>query len=74
MKVRLRPTREDDLDFVLGAEHSAENRSFVVPWSREQHVSAVTSEDLSHQIIESVATGAASVTSSWRAWQTRTKA
>jgi hypothetical protein len=54
MKVHLRPTRKDDLDYVLDAEHSVENHSFILPWSREQHVVAVTSEDLSHLIIESV--------------------
>lgn len=57
MEVRLRQTQDNDLDFVMGAEHSAENRSFVVPWSREQHGAAMTSEDFSHQIIESVADG-----------------
>ena len=52
MNIRLLPTSEDDLDFVLSAEQSAENRSFVSVWAREQHLGALTSEGLSHLIIE----------------------
>ena len=55
MNVRLRRTLEDDLDFVLSAEQSAENRPFVRVWTREQHLAALTSEDLSHLIIENIA-------------------
>jgi RimJ/RimL family protein N-acetyltransferase len=55
MHIRLRGTSERDLDFVLSAEQSAENRSFVTVWTREQHLGALTSEDLSHLIIESTA-------------------
>ena len=57
MNIRLRCTREDDLDFVLSAERSAENRTFVTVWRREQHLAALTSEDIVHLIIESVADG-----------------
>ncbi|MDQ3665455.1 MAG: hypothetical protein M3410_02440 [Acidobacteriota bacterium] len=46
MNIRLRHTREDDLDFVLNAEQSAENRSFVSIGTRAQHLAALTSEDL----------------------------
>ena len=53
--IRLRPTSENDLDFVLSAEQSAENRSFVSVWAREQHLDALTSQDLSHLIIENTA-------------------
>ena len=52
MNIRLRRTSEDDLDFVLSAEQSKENRPFVSAWAREQHLGALTSEDLSHLIIE----------------------
>jgi RimJ/RimL family protein N-acetyltransferase len=54
MNIRLLRTREDDLDFVLSAEQSAENRSFVSVWAREQHLGALTSKDLSHLIIENL--------------------
>ncbi|HWN12180.1 MAG TPA: GNAT family protein [Pyrinomonadaceae bacterium] len=57
MNIRLVGTRENDLEFVLSAEQSAENSSFVTVWAREQHLAALTSEDLSHLIIERVADG-----------------
>lgn len=57
MNIRFRPTIEDDLDFVLNAERSRENRPFVAVWTREQHLAALTSEDQSHLIIESIANG-----------------
>ena len=57
MNVRLRRTLEDDLDLVLRAEQSAENRAFVLLWSREQHLTALTSEDIAHLIIEELSEG-----------------
>ena len=33
--VRLRPTTPEDLRVVLEVEHSAEHRTFIVPWPRE---------------------------------------
>ena len=57
MNIRLLRTTKDDLDFVLSAEQSPENRSFVSVWEREQHLGALTSNDLSHLIIENIADG-----------------
>ena len=57
MSIRLLRTKEDDLDFVLSAEQSAENRSFVSVWVRAQHLGAVTAEDALHLIIENTADG-----------------
>lgn len=57
MNIRLLRTSKDDLDFVLSAEQSAENRAFVTVWTREQHLGALSSEDLSHLIIENTADG-----------------
>ena len=57
MNIRLLRTSEDDLDFVLSAEQSAENRAFVTVWTREQHLGALSSKDLSHLIIENTADG-----------------
>ena len=57
MSVRLFRTSENDLEFVLSAEQSAENRSFVTVWAREQHLGALASADLSHLIIENTADG-----------------
>lgn len=50
--VRLRPTTVADLDYVLSAEQSDENRVFVTSWPREQHGSALSDADLLHRIIE----------------------
>lgn len=52
MNIRLRQTTENDLDFVSCVEQNAENSSFVNVWSREQHLSAITDEDLSHFVVE----------------------
>lgn len=52
MKIRLRPTIEADLDFVIAAEQAAENRAFVGAWTRGQHRAAIESGDLSHLVIE----------------------
>ncbi len=57
MDIRLRHTRESDLDFVLAAEQDEENRPFVKVWTREQHLAALASEDISHLIIESAGDG-----------------
>ena len=55
MSIRLLRTGENDLDFVLSAEQSAENRPFVSVWLRAQHLDAVTSADVLHLIIENTA-------------------
>ena len=55
--VRLRRTREDDLDFVLDAEHREENRAFIVPWPRERHAAALRAEDLAHLVAAGAADG-----------------
>ena len=57
MNIRMRRTHEDDLDFVLSAEQSAENRVFVTVWKREQHLAALTSEEAAHFIVERVTDG-----------------
>ncbi len=50
--IRLRSTGEADLDFVLHAEQSPENRAFVTGWTRDQHREAANSNDQRHLIIE----------------------
>lgn len=50
--MKLRKTEEADLDYVLNAEHSDENRLFVTPWSREQHLHALADTDIAHLIVE----------------------
>jgi diamine N-acetyltransferase len=50
--VRLRKTTENDLDYVLGAEHSKDNSPFVIPWRREQHLQALLDPNCAHLIAE----------------------
>jgi len=50
--VLLRPTRLEDLDFVLALEQDAENRPFIGSWTREQHADAIRSPVREHWVIE----------------------
>ncbi len=50
--IKLRPTTEEDLDYVMAAERADENSSFVGQWSREQHEATFTSPKFLHFIIE----------------------
>ena len=47
--VRLRPTTDDDLEFVTVAEK--DNGPFVAQWTQEQHRAALTDSDIAHLII-----------------------
>jgi RimJ/RimL family protein N-acetyltransferase len=49
----LRPTRPEDLDFVLALERGPENTPFIGQWSREEHEAAIARADREHWIIES---------------------
>lgn len=50
--IRLRPTAEADLDFVVQAEADPDNRRFIIPWRREQHLAALGDRDIAHRIAE----------------------
>src|SRR5262245_52277548 len=52
VSVILRPTRPEDLDFVLDAERDPENARFILPWTREQHARTLADPDVAHHIIE----------------------
>ena len=54
MSLRLRPTRESDLTFVLIEEQHPSNRPFIRSWTYDQHLEALESEDLEHLIIERI--------------------
>ena len=58
-RVRLRPTRPDELDWVMAAEGHPENRPFVTRWTRALHEKALTHPDLAHLVIESRTDGRA---------------
>lgn len=52
MLVRLRKTQPDDINFVLNAENSEENRHFVFLWSEDQHRFALKDKNMAHFIVE----------------------
>jgi diamine N-acetyltransferase len=54
MSIRLRPTKESDLNFVVSEEQHAANSPFVRSWTYAQHLAALKSEDLEHSIIERI--------------------
>jgi diamine N-acetyltransferase len=51
-RVRLRPTMQSDLDFVLTLERDPQNLPFITPWDRTQHEAAIRFPDFRHFIIE----------------------
>ncbi len=51
-RVRLRPTMQSDLEFVLSLENDPENLPFITPWERTQHEAAIRFPDFRHFIVE----------------------
>jgi len=51
-RVRLRPTMQSDLDFVLSLEQDPANLPYITPWERMQHEAAIRFPDFRHFIIE----------------------
>ena len=51
-RVRLRPTMQSDLDYVLSLEQDPANLPFITPWERVQHEGAIRFPDFRHFIIE----------------------
>jgi diamine N-acetyltransferase len=51
-RVRLRPTMQSDLDYVLSLEQDPANLPFITPWERTQHEAAIRFPDFRHFIIE----------------------
>ena len=51
-RVRLRPTSEGDLDFVLREEGDEKNRPFIGRWPRGRHLEALANEEVEHLIAE----------------------
>lgn len=49
--ISLRAMTEADLDFVLAAENDPEHALFVGRWEREQHLTAIASEEFSSFIV-----------------------
>lgn len=51
-RIRLRPTMQSDLEFVLSLERDPENLPFITPWERTQHEAAIRFPDFRHFIVE----------------------
>ena len=51
--LRLRPTRTEDLDFVLRIEADPDYSRFIGSWSHAEHAAAFESPGTEHQILES---------------------
>lgn len=51
-RVRLRPTMQSDLEFVLSVERDPANLPFITPWERTQHEAAIRFPDFRHFIVE----------------------
>jgi len=51
-RVRLRPTLQSDLPFVLSLERDPDNLPYITPWERIQHEAAIRFPDFRHFIIE----------------------
>lgn len=55
--IALRPTTEDDLDFVLALERDPKNAPFISQWSREAHRDAIARADREHWILAEPGSG-----------------
>jgi diamine N-acetyltransferase len=55
MRINLRKTQSDDLEFVLRVEGDRENRLYINQWSLEQHQETLANPDIFHGIIEAIA-------------------
>ena len=53
MGIKLRPTSITDIDFVFLSEQENENKQFVEPWTKEQHIKSLDDQDIRHLLIES---------------------
>jgi diamine N-acetyltransferase len=51
-RVRLRPTMQSDLAYVLSLEQDEDNLPYITPWDRTQHEAAIRFPDFRHFIIE----------------------
>jgi diamine N-acetyltransferase len=50
--VRLRPTTDADLDFVVKAEADPDISPFIIPWRHDRHAIALGDPDIAHLIAE----------------------
>lgn len=55
--VTLEPTSESDLDFIVACEASYDTARFIVPWTRQRHLTAIANPDCGHLLIRDQGTG-----------------
>lgn len=58
-RIRLRPTSEDDLEFVLALERDPDNARFILRWPAEAHRAALADPDKAHLMVEARDSGQA---------------
>ncbi|MGG4552303.1 GNAT family N-acetyltransferase [Paenibacillus humicus] len=51
-RLTYRSTMASDLEMVLAIENDHENRSYIIPWPRDQHMAALRDSDKRHIVIE----------------------
>src|SRR3954470_15772849 len=51
-RVRLRPTMQSDLEYVVSLETDPANLPYITPWERTQHEAAIRFPDFRHFVIE----------------------
>ena len=51
-RIRLKPTTEDNLGYVMKFEEAPENSPFIRQWSIYQHKSAISDENMAHLVVE----------------------
>jgi diamine N-acetyltransferase len=51
-RVRLRPTMQSDIDYVLSLERDRANLPYITPWERTQHEAAIRFPDFRHFVVE----------------------
>jgi len=52
--IRLKPTVEKDVNFVLQAENHQDNSAFIGQWTKQQHIESLSNNDIAHFIIERI--------------------
>jgi diamine N-acetyltransferase len=52
--VRFKPTRPEDLDYVMAQEVHDENSAYIRHWSREKHLSVINDPNFAHFIVERI--------------------
>lgn len=56
-RVRLRPTLQSDLEYVLTLEQDPQNLPFITPWERTQHEAAIRFPDFATSSSRAAKTG-----------------